>query len=267
MLPRPDRCHRPSRSPDPDPEAGGRTWKTLSGAATEAAMCALQWCNLPVPRFPHGAGHAGACHHLLRGFGVHSWALPLAPGKNGPGREPAAPRAGHRPAACGDRPAGGSGGALSPGPGTSHPREVTTMDEDSFVDGFTRARTQRVHLAGPCPAPATSQHRHQPWPRGGNPGAGEPILPPLSPGLWMKRRGRRQVRSGQAVAWRRGRTGAWPRRGLLQWHQVSPGAASAQAHLQGHLWVASRDQCRSGQLAITSQSPTGGRPQCKADTP
>lgn len=75
------------------------------------------------------------------------------------------------------------------------------------------------------------------------------------------------MRFGQVVAWRRGRTGAWPRQGLLQWHQVSPGAASAQAHLQGHLWVAARGECRSGQLATTSQAPTLGQSQCKADTP
>lgn len=58
----------------------------------------------------------------------------------------------------------------------------------------------------------------------------------------MRRRGAGAAErpgAGRVVAWRLGRTRAQPRaRGLLQWHQVSPRAASTQAHLEGHLWAA-----------------------------
>lgn len=180
----------------------------------------------------------------------------MAPGvcENGPGREPALPGL-----------VTGSGGALSlpPPPGTSHPwEEVTrTGTRTALWMAFTRARTQKGHWLGHV-LRATSQHARTPaLTVGGRPGL-EPVPSPRLLGLRTERRGRRQVRGGRAVAWRRGRTGAWPRRGLLQWHQVSPGAASAQAHLQGHLGVAARGECRSDQLATPPRPP-----QCKADSP
>lgn len=64
---------------------------------------------------------------------------------------------------------------------------------------------------------------------------------------------------GRVAAWRLSRTGTWLRaQGLLQWHQVSPGAANTQAHLQGYLRVAVRGEHQA--LHAGGQGPqcTGG---------
>lgn len=66
---------------------------------------------------------------------------------------------------------------------------------------------------------------------------------------------------GRVVAWRLSRT--WTRLRalcLLQWHQVSPGAASTQAHLQGYLWAAVR-----GEHQAQAAFPPPSRPCTQVD--
>lgn len=133
----------------------------------------------------------------------------------------------------------------------------------------------------PGSAAAGSRHRLAAADRGPGHGLGwrKPVLSSCCClGLRTKSRGGVQARGagadqgprgGLAVAWRLSRTWAWPRgRGLLQGHQVSPGAAGTQAHLQGHLWAAARGEHQTPPRPHSAQAgslQTDARPQGQAD--
>lgn len=193
---------------------------------------------------------------------VHSWALPLAPGKNGPGREPAAPRA------CRGRPAGGSGGALSPGPGPSHPREeVTTTEEDSSVDGVYSGEDPEGAL-GRAMSCSSHQPAQTPALASGRPprGWGANSAPAVA-GATDEMQGKKA-----GAVWPGGCVETWQEGGVAEAGPpaVAPGvprSGQCSGSPSGAPVGGARGECRSGQLAITSQSPTRGRPQCKADTP
>lgn len=148
-----------------------------------------------------------------------------------------------------------SGGALSPGPALP-PREESggqgrgqlcgwcLLGEDA--EGAFRATSCSSHQ--PVQTPALTSGRP--------PGLGSRLVPRCCRGYGGK--AGEAGRCGVARRLRGDRAGrAWPRRGLLQWHQVSPGAAGAQAHLQGHLWAAAGVSAGLASLPPLPRPPPG----------